>query len=103
MRRLLGYSDRHQGPVWHRHLMGWRPKNVVRTAMRMVDANEERPKLVICTEHRDTLTYLWEHNSTLFGCDNFMVSTDGSVPRDQRRVMETESATIQMSISWWSA
>jgi superfamily II DNA or RNA helicase len=56
--------------------------------VRMVDGDGQRRKLVIFTEHRDTLTYLLERISTLFGRDDFMVSIDGSVPREQRRAIE---------------
>jgi superfamily II DNA or RNA helicase len=55
---------------------------------RMVDGNGRRRKLVIFTEHRDTLTYLWERISTLFGQENILVTIHGSVPRDQRRAVE---------------
>ncbi len=55
---------------------------------RMVDENGRRRKLVIFTEHRDTLTYLCERIGTLFGRDDIMVNIDGSVPREQRRAIE---------------
>jgi superfamily II DNA/RNA helicase len=54
----------------------------------MVDTNGQRRKLVLFTEHRDTLTYLWERISTLFGQDDLLVTIHGSVPRDQRRAVE---------------
>jgi superfamily II DNA or RNA helicase len=55
---------------------------------RMVDGNGQRRKLVIFSEHRDTLRYLCERISTLFGRDDMLVSIDGSVPREQRRSIE---------------
>jgi len=55
---------------------------------RMVDGNGQRRKLVIFTEHRDTLTYLWERIGTLFGREDIMVCIHGSVPRQQRRATE---------------
>jgi hypothetical protein len=55
---------------------------------RMVDGNGQRRKLVLFTEHRDTLTYLGERISTLFGRENILASIDGSVPRDLRRAVE---------------
>ena len=54
----------------------------------MLDNNGARRKLVIFTEHRDTLVYLQERIGTLFGRTDVMVHIDGSVPRQQRR--ETE-------------
>ncbi|HMQ54819.1 MAG TPA: helicase-related protein, partial [Anaerolineae bacterium] len=55
---------------------------------RMVDGSGQRRKLVLFTEHRDTLTYLWERISTLFGRDDILVNIDGSVSREQRRAVE---------------
>ena len=54
----------------------------------MVDGKGQRRKLVIFTEHLDTLTYLWERISTLFGREEIMVRIHGSVPREQRRAVE---------------
>ncbi len=56
--------------------------------IRMLDSNGSRRKLVIFTEHRDTLVYLQERIGTLFGRTDVMVHIDGSVPRQVRR--ETE-------------
>jgi SNF2 family DNA or RNA helicase len=55
---------------------------------RMVDSSGQRRKLVLFTEHRDTLTYLWERISTLFGREDILVNIHGSVPREQRRAVE---------------
>ncbi|MBU1746752.1 MAG: DUF3883 domain-containing protein [Chloroflexi bacterium] len=55
---------------------------------RMVDEHGRRRKLVIFTEHRDTLNYLWRRIGTLFGRDDTMVNIDGSVPREVRRATE---------------
>ncbi len=54
----------------------------------MVDEQGVRRKLVIFTEHRDTLTYLQERIATLFGRSDLMVHIDGSVPRQERRATE---------------
>jgi len=54
----------------------------------MFDRDGRRRKLVIFTEHRDTLKYLRERISTLFGRDDLMVHIDGSVPREERRAIE---------------
>ncbi len=54
----------------------------------MVGPGGARRKLVIFTEHRDTLRYLWERISTLFGREDTTVSIDGSLTREQRRAAE---------------
>jgi len=54
----------------------------------MFDGNGHRRKLVLFTEHRDTLQYLWERIGTLFGRDDIMVTISGGVPRDERRAIE---------------
>jgi superfamily II DNA or RNA helicase len=54
----------------------------------MFDGDGRRRKLVLFTEHRDTLNYLWKRIGTLFGRDDPMVRIDGGVPRDQRRAIE---------------
>lgn len=54
----------------------------------MVDSNGARRKLVIFTEHRDTLRYLHEKIATLFGREQNIVVIDGGVPHTQRRAIE---------------
>ena len=69
---------------------------IIQDDERMVDgrghpsagSGPRRRKMVIFTEHRDTLTYLWERISTLFGRDDVLVSIHGSVPREKRRATE---------------
>ena len=61
---------------------------IVQDDERMVDGNGQRRKLVLFTEHRDTLSYLQERIATLFGRDNLMVTIHGGVPRAQRRAVE---------------
>ncbi len=61
---------------------------LVQDDQRMVDEKGQRRKLVIFTEHRDTLTYLWERIGTLFGRDDGMVTIHGGVPRQARREIE---------------
>ena len=61
---------------------------IIQDDNRMVDANGQRRKLVIFTEHRDTLTYLWERIATLFGHAGVLVNIDGSVQRERRRDIE---------------
>ncbi|MCB9423190.1 MAG: DUF3883 domain-containing protein [Ardenticatenaceae bacterium] len=54
----------------------------------MVTPVGQRRKLVIFTEHRDTLRYLQERIITLFGRDENIVHIDGSLSREARRVVE---------------
>jgi SNF2 family DNA or RNA helicase len=54
----------------------------------MVDENGNRRKLIIFTEHRDTLNYLHRRIATLFGRTDLMVHIDGGVPRHTRREIE---------------
>jgi superfamily II DNA or RNA helicase len=61
---------------------------IIQDDERMVDTHGQRRKLVIFTEHRDTLNYLWQRIGTLFGREDIIVRIDGGVPREQRR--ETE-------------
>ncbi|MDY6877086.1 MAG: helicase-related protein [Chloroflexota bacterium] len=61
---------------------------IIQDDERMVDRRGQRRKFVIFTEHRDTLTYLWERISTLFGRDDVLVSIHGSIPREKRRATE---------------
>lgn len=51
----------------------------------MFDANRNRRKLVIFTEHRDTLNYLNDKLSSLLGNPNHIVTIHGQTPRDRRR------------------
>jgi SNF2 family DNA or RNA helicase len=61
---------------------------IIQDEARMIDEKGQRRKLVIFTEHRDTLTYLRERIDTLFGRSDITVHIDGSVPRETRRVVE---------------
>ncbi len=54
----------------------------------MYDAAGQREKLIIFTEHRDTLTYLVSRIGTLLGDAEAVVRIDGSVRRDERRSVE---------------
>jgi SNF2 family DNA or RNA helicase len=54
----------------------------------MVGPGNARRKLVIFTEHRDTLRYLQERIITLFGRDEHIVHIDGSLSRENRRAIE---------------
>ncbi|MCC6958032.1 MAG: DUF3883 domain-containing protein [Anaerolineales bacterium] len=51
----------------------------------MFDPTGERRKLVIFSEHRDTLNYLTEKIRSLLGRPEAVVTIHGGIPRDQRR------------------
>ncbi len=56
----------------------------------MFDANGQRRKLVIFTEHRDTLNYLAEKIATLLGNPDRVVTIHGGMLRDERRAMQAK-------------
>jgi len=62
--------------------------SLMHTNEEMVDAVRGRSKLVIFTEHRDTLTYLHERITTLLGRQNSVVVIHGGMRREERRAVE---------------
>lgn len=56
----------------------------------MRDEGQRQRKLVIFTEHRDTLNYLHERLNTLIGRPEALVTIHGGVRRDDRRVIEDQ-------------
>lgn len=56
----------------------------------MRDANQRLRKLVIFTEHRDTLNYLLERLTTLIGRKESIVCIHGGVRREERREVEDQ-------------
>lgn len=54
----------------------------------MFDAGGHRRKLVIFTEHRDTLNYLYERITTLLGKSEAVVTIHGSMGREERKKAE---------------
>jgi SNF2 family DNA or RNA helicase len=54
----------------------------------MFDAGGNRRKLVIFTEHRDTLNYLTSNLGTLLGNPNHVVTIHGQTPRERRRQLQ---------------
>ncbi len=54
----------------------------------MQNSQRGQRKLVIFTEHRDTLNYLLERLSTLIGRDEAIVTMHGGMRRDERREVE---------------
>ena len=58
--------------------------NLLQDDTHMFDAEGNRRKLVIFTEHRDTLHYLRERISTLLGRPEAVVTIHGGMGRDER-------------------
>ena len=54
----------------------------------MFEPDGQREKLIIFTEHRDTLRYLTEKITTLFGSEESVVTIHGGMLRDERRKVE---------------
>ena len=54
----------------------------------MFDANKNRRKLVLFTEHRDTLNYLAERLADRLGNQNAVVIIHGGTPRERRRQIQ---------------
>ena len=54
----------------------------------MFDANKNRRKLVLFTEHRDTLNYLAEKLADRLGNQNAVVVIHGGTPRERRRQVQ---------------
>ena len=72
---------------------------LLQEAPEMRDAGGGRRKLIVFTEHRDTLDYLVERIGTFLGRPEAIVAIHGGLPRDQRRAAEWPSRTIPRSSS----
>ncbi|MCZ7547526.1 MAG: SNF2-related protein, partial [Anaerolineales bacterium] len=59
-----------------------------RAQAEMFDADGRRRKLVIFSEHRDTLNYLTDKIRTLLGKHEAVVSIHGGIDRDKRRAIQ---------------
>ena len=55
---------------------------------KMFSADGQREKLIIFTEHRDTLRYLTDKIRTLFGSDESVVTIHGGMLREERHKVE---------------
>ena len=68
----------------------------------MFDASGSRRKLVIFTEHKDTLRYLTERISTLIGNAHAVVNIHGSMGREDRKKTEEafkQDKTVQILVA----
>lgn len=66
------------------------------------DADGNLRKIIIFTEHRDTLNYLVERIRTLLGRDEAVVAIHGGVGREQRRAVQerfTQDADVQVLVA----
>ena len=64
--------------------------NLLQNNSEMFDANGHRRKLIIFTEHRDTLNYLKEKITALIGKPEAIVSIQGNMGREQRKNAEQQ-------------
>ena len=60
-------------------------RNILQNEEEMFDASGMRRKLIIFTEHRDTLNYLNERIATLLGRPESIVTIHGGMGREERR------------------
>ena len=58
------------------------------TTAEMFDVDGGRRKLLIFTEHRDTMNYLVDRLRTFLGSSDAVVCISGSTPREERRVIQ---------------
>ncbi|MBI3073653.1 MAG: DUF3883 domain-containing protein [Deltaproteobacteria bacterium] len=68
----------------------WQELAKVLDDQRFAEARGVRPKLVVFTEHRDTLNYLVQRISTLLGRPEAVVVIHGGMRREDRRQAEEE-------------
>jgi len=61
---------------------------LLQDSSQMYDANGLREKIIIFTEHRDTLNYLVSKTKSLLGSDEAVVMIHGGMLRDERRKVE---------------
>ena len=64
--------------------------SLMQTSEEMVNPERGRSKLVIFTEHRDTLNYLYERITTLLGRNESVVCMHGGMVRKERRTVEEQ-------------
>lgn len=62
--------------------------SLIQTCTEMFDANNKRRKLIIFSEHKDTLNYLAERIRGLLGRSEAVVTIHGSMGREQRKNAE---------------
>ena len=68
----------------------------------MFDDSGQRLKLVIFTEHRDTLNYLAERIRTMLGRSEVVVTIHGGMSREERRASQeafTQDKDVQVLVA----
>jgi superfamily II DNA or RNA helicase len=68
----------------------------------MFDAHGHRRKLIVFTEHRDTLSYLQERIGSLLGKPEAVVVIHGSLGREQRKIAEqlfTQDKSVEILVA----
>ena len=91
-----GAAERH-GPQ-----VGGAVRACCRTTPEMFDADGHRRKLVIFTEHRDTLNYLTDRIRTLLGRPEAVVTIHGGMGREERRKAQeafTQDKEVQVLVA----
>lgn len=83
----LAYQVRHSGNdrKWDELSKLLQRQSNLDAASELFDAQGHRRKLIIFSEHRDTLNYLADKIRTLLGRPEVLVTIDGSLGRDERR------------------
>ena len=64
--------------------------NLLQHTKQMFDAQGHRRKLIVFTEHRDTLNYLRDNIQTLVGRPESVVTIHGGIGRDERRRVQED-------------
>lgn len=68
----------------------------------LFNSEGHRRKLIIFTEHRDTLQYLTDKIRTLIGCPEVVVTIDGSMQREKRQEAQeafTQNPNVQILVA----
>ncbi|NWJ47054.1 MAG: DUF3883 domain-containing protein [Chloroflexi bacterium] len=76
--------------------------NLLQTGAEMFDQSGTRRKLVIFTEHRDTLNYLTERIRSLLGRSEAVVTIHGAINREERRRAQeafTQQKEVQVLVA----
>ncbi len=80
----------------------WEELSALLQSQAMFDAQGARRKLIIFTEHRDTLNYLRDHIATLLGRPEAVVLIHGGLGREERRKAQeafTQDKEVQILLA----
>jgi superfamily II DNA or RNA helicase len=75
---------------------------LLQSSAEMFDASGARRKLVLFTEHRDTLNYLVDRIQTLFGRPEAVVAIHGGLGREERQIAQerfTQDKDVQILVA----